>query len=109
MAVNTFTLVFRFYCNRTTTTEEDQNRIKSGKIGHLPHNFQIEKVRQTRISTGFDALFALSMGYKKIFLAIGSKNKKTLNPKRIGSNVVLAGAEGIEPSARGFGDHCSTG
>ena len=39
---------------------------------------QTEKVRQTRIITGFDALFA------------------------------LAGAEGLEPSARGFGDRCST-
>ncbi len=23
-------------------------------------------------------------------------------------DLVLAGAEGLEPSARGFGDHCST-
>ena len=47
-------------------------------IGVQQFDLQIEKVRQTLAITGFDALFA------------------------------LAGAEGLEPSARGFGDRCST-
>lgn len=36
------------------------------------------------------------------------KNPQKRLSKAIFKDLVLAGAEGLEPSARGFGDHCST-
>ena len=36
------------------------------------------------------------------------KNMHKNNTLKNIQSVILAGAEGLEPSARGFGDHCST-
>ena len=36
------------------------------------------------------------------------KNMHKSNTLKNIQSVTLAGAEGLEPSARGFGDHCST-
>ena len=41
--------------------------------GVQPHDLQTEKVRQTRINTGFGALFVLARDYKKDNIDVCSK------------------------------------
>ena len=44
----------------------------------------------------------------RVRVSIGAKNPQTMRFSQGLGTRILAGAEGLEPSARGFGDRCST-